>query len=467
MRLSVIPMPLCVAALVLVVSAEYLLTDFRLRVPLEPGSPLRTDIQDALVFSDLRSDDGAPVIAAIQRSTQSDFEGLLVDLDGADVSSPTYRVSQQNSVVRISTHALANSSKSPCRTFFELSLPEKDRAESVTIEGNPTDGGDRAGKSGNVEFDLRTLTATADLSIELDPGKSGVPADCAGEFSVDKVQYRLGGLNPITFHLKPGKRASFRFSRQPGADGEVRLSSSFAASEIVIRRPDGAMSGRYSSRNQRGISVEELIVHPSSIECRLSGEALWFDSGGRHWREWASQNPGRLLWYLSTNLALLGALFYPWRKPAVVLLPVGAGSLPPQRPYIFISYVRSDLDYASPFVQALRAADVEVVYDSDFKGGEQWVKMLHSLIEKCLAFVILMTPESTNSNWVTREILLAQTAGRRMLPVVVRDTINPLLIDLQQIDARQNRDPVPELLGRLRALGYPFAAHGTGSGGQR
>ena len=95
-------------------------------------------------------------------------------------------------------------------------------------------------------------------------------------------------------------------------------------------------------------------------------------------------------------------------------------------------------------------------FDQELKPGDRWVQQLHSLIGGCFAFVILMTPESTESNFVSKEIHFAQETGRPVIPILIRDTQHLLLSDLQHIDGRANRDPVPELLDSLRSLDYAW-----------
>jgi hypothetical protein len=456
MRSTAIRASLSIAVFLAVIAGELLVTDFRTRATLEPGRPLRTDLEDTVVFRGVRSSDGEPVITAIERSTESDFDGMMADLEEAGVASPEYGVSQRNSQIRIST----NNRRSPqgaCPTFFKLFLPESGSADSVTIQGRPADGGDRAGKSGILEFDLRALNSTAALSLTLDPGENP-PQTCAGEFWVGTVHYQMEALKSVRFDLNPGKRATFRFSRQPGPDGEVRLESGFLVSSVSALHTNGNLKWQYSTASSKGISIEELALHPGSWELSLSGEALWLDPEGRHWREWGRQNPGRALLYFAIDLCLLAGAVrlslrtYPPPPP------------PPQpqsgRPYVFISYAREDSDYTRRLYAALRRGGVDVFFDIVLGPGDEWVKRLHDSIEGCFAMVVLMTPESAESRFVTREIRLAQETRRPILPVLVRRSQNLLLMDLQQIEARDN-DPAPALLAALERMGYPFSARAS------
>jgi hypothetical protein len=455
MRLTAIGALLSIAVLAAAVWGELLLTDFRTRATLEPGRPLRTDIEDTVVFREVRAPEGEPVLAAIERSTGSDFEGLMADLEEADVASPEYGVSQRNVPIRISTTARKHP-QGTCATFFRLFLPERGKAESVTFQGRPADGGDRAGKSGLLEFDLRAPHSMVALSMTLDPGENAPPRNCAGEFSVGPVRYPMEALRSVRFDLNSGKRATFRFSRQPGPDGEVRLESSFVVSGILVRHPNGALRGQYSAANSKGISVEELRLHPGSVELSLNGSALWQDAEGRHWREWATQNAGRAVLYLAMDLCLFGGLFWLlriWPPPPPPPPP------PPQpgRPYIFISYAHQDKVHALRLSADLRKGGVDVFFDRNLNLGAVWPKELHARIKGCFAMVVLMTPESTASGYVEREIQSALAAGRPLLPVMVRDTHNFLLNNLHYVDARKS-NPAPALIADLVEKGYPLVA---------
>jgi hypothetical protein len=443
------------------VCGELAITDFRMRVALEPGRPVRADIEDAVAFSGVRAADDEALIAGIDRSPASNFQGMLVDLEEGNVASPEYGVSQQNTPIRISTHA---PSSGGCANFFKLSLADKAASGPVTIQSRP-DAADRAGTSGILEFEFRAIGSAATVSLTLDPGKSGRAENCAGEFYVGPVEYPLMALNSVRFGLNTAKRATFRFSVQPGGQKGVRFETGIIASDVTVRHPDGTMRWDYSARNVKGLSLEGLAIGPGAIELSLSGESLWLDSEAPHLRTWVSQNMTRALLYLALDLGFAGIVVWRLRQrdPVVMDSEGRRAETPPERPYIFVSYARVDIDYVKQLREALHSGGVDVYFDSYLRPGEEWVKKLQTWIENCFAMAIVMTPESTDSKWVTREILLAQSSHRPLLPVLLQSTRNFALEGVHFIDAR-SADAAPAFLAELRKLGYPFGARAAAQG---
>src|SRR5439155_3049410 len=72
------------------------------------------------------------------------------------------------------------------------------------------------------------------------------------------------------------------------------------------------------------------------------------------------------------------------------------------------------------------------------------------------AVVVVLSPVSVASEYVLKEILFAQAAKRRFIPVLLHPTELPLpLADLQWVDARDGHDPLPGILAALRSEASP------------
>jgi hypothetical protein len=450
---------LLITALAAAVAGQYAFTDTRVSRNLGPDNPVRADISDQIAFLKVSGRDGPAVIAAIERSTRSDFNGFFVDLDDASVASVPYQVSQQNVPIRISTTS-AKKAEQTCYTFITLSMLQP-AADRIVIQGKTTDGGDRATSAGNSEFEI-TSSSALKLEVSLDPGPSGVPGNCAGEFWVGERRFPIVPLNPIAFQLNAAKRGLFRFSKLQGTDSPIRLASSFEASDVIINRADGNLRSRWSTpKNRASMAVQEFVLNPSSIDLSVVANALWNDSESRHITAWAGQHPGRLLLYGAVDLTLIAVLLRRLRttgpKPPVkVSAPVGR--------YVFISYERTDRELVRSIAEGLRDAGVDTRFDDQLRVGGTWPRELEALIDGCFALIVLMTPESRNSNFVGKEIRFAQEIGRPIIPVLIRDTHSLLLVDVQHIDARANNRPIDELLAALQSLGYTDVVHGATAG---
>ena len=90
--------------------------------------------------------------------------------------------------------------------------------------------------------------------------------------------------------------------------------------------------------------------------------------------------------------------------------------------HVFISYSREeDQPYARKLADDLRKHDIEVWLDDNVDYGARWWKTIVKKVRTCAAFVVLMTPESEESEWVEREILLANYA-LRAVPIEAGDS---------------------------------------------
>jgi hypothetical protein len=117
--------------------------------------------------------------------------------------------------------------------------------------------------------------------------------------------------------------------------------------------------------------------------------------------------------------------------------------------FVFISYCHFDQAFVDDLARKLRAEGVAVWYDPDLAAGQRWVQILAERISEASAMIVVVSPESARSAFVEKEILFAQDLGKRLLPVLVRDTANLLLQGYQRVDARNGLNPVPGLIAAL------------------
>jgi hypothetical protein len=100
------------------------------------------------------------------------------------------------------------------------------------------------------------------------------------------------------------------------------------------------------------------------------------------------------------------------------------------QPTVFISHTTQDpRDFARAHGLAgeLRelGAEVWIAPDSIPAGAEWQEQIISGLLERCRSFLVLLTPASSRSEWVLREVALARTryergaAGFSILPIIV------------------------------------------------
>ena len=119
--------------------------------------------------------------------------------------------------------------------------------------------------------------------------------------------------------------------------------------------------------------------------------------------------------------------------------------------HVFISYSREeDQPYARKLADELRKQDIEVWLDDNVDYGARWWRTIVKQVRTCAAFIVLMTPESEESEWVEREILLAEDEGKPILPLLLRGKRNPLLGSRQYADVTDGRMPPKAFYDDLR-----------------
>lgn len=87
---------------------------------------------------------------------------------------------------------------------------------------------------------------------------------------------------------------------------------------------------------------------------------------------------------------------------------------------IFISYCREDIDFARHLKTLLQAERFDVWLDERSLGpGDYFSDKIQKAIDRCLAFVVIMSPRAVKSEWVKRELARAQQKHKPVLPVLL------------------------------------------------
>lgn len=128
--------------------------------------------------------------------------------------------------------------------------------------------------------------------------------------------------------------------------------------------------------------------------------------------------------------------------------------------HIFISYCRQDRNYARDLAESIRTIGFDVWIDDRVDYGQQWWQTVIDGIQESVALVVLMSPEAERSEWVEREILVAQRQSKPIVPLLLRGYEFPLLITTQAINVTDGRLPPESFYSRLRYLYSPPQAQG-------
>lgn len=103
---------------------------------------------------------------------------------------------------------------------------------------------------------------------------------------------------------------------------------------------------------------------------------------------------------------------------------------------IFIAYSLVDRNFVQKLAMDLEEAGLSVWYDvSRLEGGAHWRAEIEKSIRDSQYMVVVMSPESVESEWVEREFLFASNLGLKIIPVIHYPCEIPLnYINLQYID---------------------------------
>ena len=93
----------------------------------------------------------------------------------------------------------------------------------------------------------------------------------------------------------------------------------------------------------------------------------------------------------------------------------------------FISYSRANEGFAIRLAKDLKSAGYDVWLDQlDIPTGARWDDELEIALETCTTFMIILSPESMQSQNVKDEIGFAIDAGKNILPLKIKSVVIPL-----------------------------------------
>lgn len=113
-------------------------------------------------------------------------------------------------------------------------------------------------------------------------------------------------------------------------------------------------------------------------------------------------------------------------------------------PNVFLSYSRKDTEMMRRVRDDLKSANLSLWVDEEGlqPGTPQWEREIRNAIEMSDFVIVILSPDAEQSIWVAREIALAETLKRHILPLLVRgiesNAIPFRLMTTQYIDARND-----------------------------
>ncbi len=154
---------------------------------------------------------------------------------------------------------------------------------------------------------------------------------------------------------------------------------------------------------------------------------------------------GNAAQYLVTLLMLAFRVGYTLPRPTVEeLTQIGP---------VFVSYARLDLAAVKRVVQDLRGVGVDIRWDQDIRGGQQWFNVIRTMMDACKTCIFFVTKTSLEKNrgYIRQELSYYSHPGRQLIPVLFDgqkpDQDDPHLSDHQWLHFQQRR--YDEFFGEL------------------
>jgi hypothetical protein len=98
----------------------------------------------------------------------------------------------------------------------------------------------------------------------------------------------------------------------------------------------------------------------------------------------------------------------------------------------FISYSRADTAFADKLTRDLEDRGIPVWIDREnIEGGAAWRASISTAIRSACAFILILSPRSTQSGQVSKELSVAETHNRLIIPVVLETCDIPPGMELQ------------------------------------
>ena len=88
-------------------------------------------------------------------------------------------------------------------------------------------------------------------------------------------------------------------------------------------------------------------------------------------------------------------------------------------PYFFMSYSREDTVKQRRVIKELRERGINIWVDIEnlTPGTPTWEREIERAIRDATGIIVLLSPESNNSEWVRREISFGEQHRKRIFPV--------------------------------------------------
>ncbi|MGE5374134.1 MAG: toll/interleukin-1 receptor domain-containing protein, partial [Bacteroidota bacterium] len=97
---------------------------------------------------------------------------------------------------------------------------------------------------------------------------------------------------------------------------------------------------------------------------------------------------------------------------------------------LFISYSRKDTAFVRRLAGDLEKTGYSVWWDiTDLRGGDDWVRLIPEAIQNSDFFIVVLSPNSTASEWVRKECTQAISLRKKIIPIMLERTAVPFSLN--------------------------------------
>ncbi len=108
--------------------------------------------------------------------------------------------------------------------------------------------------------------------------------------------------------------------------------------------------------------------------------------------------------------------------------------------HIFVSYSSTNRPLALRLVENLEHFFKVWIDREGLDGGAAWEQAIDEALKDCAVFVVLVSPQSNDSQWVRRETIRAEQLKKVRIPILLEGELPLRLLDIQFVDFRGDYD---------------------------
>ncbi len=105
-----------------------------------------------------------------------------------------------------------------------------------------------------------------------------------------------------------------------------------------------------------------------------------------------------------------------------------------EEPFVFASYAHVDKLEVYPIIDYLNKMNIKIWYDEGIPVSENWKKSIAVNLEKCSTFLVFITPQIINSEYVRKEISFALKKRKPFFAVYLKETKLPTELEFEIAD---------------------------------